>query len=376
VLVPARTGEALLRGAGQVALGDIWGSIPDSARLRKGAPVSVFAAARDVPSKATVRESVDLQSEGMIGVDVREEIETTVRSLIHSRYTRGPFGPETDSIFVGNGVWVPPFGVRMNHGFVPALPLYDSLTRSSRDGQKRLPIAESATLPRCLIPQSLASVAVSHTLAPAPGETILDLCAAPGGKTHHIAQLMRNDGRIVAIEPQEDRLCRMESFLKASGVTIAECVQADGSDWISGSPSPPFDRALVDAPCSSSGLWPKLDWHRLKAESFHELTRRQFELLKTAVREVKPGGVVVYAVCSYFPQETTAVCMRALEELPVALDEEIAPSLAIDGGDVMGFFIVRFRRLSGNVPPAPGQCQSYSSRGASRLPRRTARRRL
>jgi len=190
-------------------------------------------------------------------------------------------------------------------------------------------------------------------LGPRPGERVLDLCAAPGGKAQYAAELMENRGTVVAVEPGTQRFRRMERFLGSAGAHCVRCLQADGLTWRSGDADPPFDRAIVDAPCSSSGLWPRLDWRRLSVAGLAALAERQFALLAAAAREVKPGGTVVYAVCSYMPQETEAVYRRALAELPLEpapASEPFGPSQRPgDACDVLGFFAARFRRLPGAV---------------------------
>merc|ERR1712086_477427 len=142
---------------------------------------------------------------------------------------------------------------------------------------------------------------------------------SPGGKTHHAAQVMQNLGSIVAVEASDPRVKRMKAFLAGAGARIVTCVHADGTQWSSDAQQS-FDRALVDAPCSSSGLWPRLDWKRVTPQGVAKLAEQQFALLCTAVREVKIGGTIVYSVCSYLPQETVEVCKRALQELPLELD--------------------------------------------------------
>lgn len=338
VMVTARAGEAVLRGAGILKDADIFATV--ASRLRPGSPVSVFAAARDTPVK--VAHDAEEESWGDVSLASR------IQQLVHLRYPRGPSGPQTLAIFVGNGVWAPPFGIRITDSPVPPFQLQDSSSR----GATSFP---GPVLPPGLLPQSLPSAAVVHILSPQPGEAILDLCAAPGGKAHHIAQLMQNQGCLVALEPAEPRLRRLEAFLAERGVQNCECVVADGTTWRSPKPAS-FDRVLVDAPCSSSGLWPRLDWKRVTREGVEELTQQQFALLETAAREVKIGGTVVYAVCSYLAQETEAVCQRALERLPLELDPPGSDGAVTVAGpegnmvsDAMGYFIARFRRTSG--PP-------------------------
>ncbi|CAK0895022.1 unnamed protein product [Prorocentrum cordatum] len=262
----------------------------------------------------------------------------------------------------------------MSAGFVPAMALPSM--NGVRVSHGSLAPAKSV-LPEWLVPQSASSAATVHILAPEPGERVLDLCAAPGGKTRLAAELMHNRGEIVAVESSEPRLARLRQLLAHAGASIVECVLADGAKWRSGSPRRPFDRALVDAPCSASGLWPRLDWKRVTPDGVAALAAQQFSLLAAAAREVRPGGVVVYSVCSYLPQETLAVALRALAELPLELDGEIGrggtSGAGLHGGwgddcDMMGFFS-RSRKTSGFV--APWMFQSGKGRPA-RPPRAAA----
>lgn len=370
VLTTARAGEAVLRGRHLVAK-DIFATVPDAPKIRKGSAVSVFAAARDVQDEGHSSQepvNAELGAEGMAA-------SAAVERLVHTRYARGADGPAIDAIFIGNGTWLPPFGVRMSSGFLRPMPLPNKGdTRIIRHkGNVITPggaayhqgLAERGTkLPDGFLPQSLPSVTAIHILNPQPGEHVLDLCAAPGGKTHHAAQLMRNTGSIVAVEASEVRYHRMRKFLVDAGASIVTCVHADGTQFNGASNGQSFDRVLVDAPCSSSGLWPRLDWKRVTQEGVEKLAQQQFALLATAVREVKVGGTVVYSVCSYLPQETVEVCKRALQELPLELDTANGDSSHSQEGitadcDAMGFFVIRFRRL-------PGSLVTHVRRGGAR----------
>lgn len=319
VLTSARAGEGVLRGS-HLWSKDIFATL--FPRLAPGAQVSVFAAARDTPAFSRGSDSE---------VD---EIATIVEELVHTRYLHGSSGNPTEAIFVGNGTWTPPHGVKMTAAHVRTVPLVG------------MGAASAVGLPKSLVPQTAPSAATVHILGPQPGERVLDLCAAPGGKTQHISQLMGNSGSIVAVELSQIRLERMQAFLNASGARNVECVHADGSLWRSPTKQL-FDRALVDAPCSSMGLWPRLDWRRITLRGIEELAKQQVALLRTACREVKPGGTIVYSVCSYHPQETEKVCHTALAELPLELDtDEVPGPLWTAKCDAMGFFVAKFRRVS------------------------------
>jgi 16S rRNA (cytosine967-C5)-methyltransferase len=149
-------------------------------------------------------------------------------------------------------------------------------------------------------------------LGPQPGETILDFCAAPGGKTTFIAQLMNNQGRIVAQDVSDERLKWIHENCARLGVT---CVETILPSAFSLQPSA-FDRVLVDAPCSNTGVMRRrvdLRW-RIQPEEIERLRAAQLDLLKQAATQVKPGGVLVYSTCSLEPEENGEVVKQFLSE--------------------------------------------------------------
>jgi 16S rRNA (cytosine967-C5)-methyltransferase len=151
-------------------------------------------------------------------------------------------------------------------------------------------------------------------LAPQPDETILDLCAAPGGKTTFIAQLMRNEGKIVACDISEDRLKLIRENCARLGVT---CVEPVLFSTLNLQPST-FNRILVDAPCSNSGVMRRrvdLRW-RISSQEISRLQQTQLDLLKLAATKLKPGGVLVYSTCSLEPEENSEVVKEFLRERP------------------------------------------------------------
>ena len=146
-----------------------------------------------------------------------------------------------------------------------------------------------------------------------PGETILDLCAAPGGKTTFLAQLMRNEGKIVACDISEERLKLIRGNCQRLGVT---CVETVLLSTINSQPSTGFDRILVDAPCSNTGVMRRrvdLRW-RITAAEISRLRQAQLELLKLAATKLKPGGVLIYSTCSMEPEENGEVLKEFLRE--------------------------------------------------------------
>jgi 16S rRNA (cytosine967-C5)-methyltransferase len=154
-------------------------------------------------------------------------------------------------------------------------------------------------------PSTLLAV---HELAPQPGETILDLCAAPGGKTTFIAQQMNNAGKIVAHDSFADRLKLIRENCKRLGVTCAEVTSTFNFQ-----PST-FNRVLVDAPCSNTGVMRRrvdLRW-LIQPPEIERLRATQLVLLNQAATVLQPGGVIVYSTCSLEPEENSEVVKEFL----------------------------------------------------------------
>ncbi len=163
--------------------------------------------------------------------------------------------------------------------------------------------------------QDESSMLVAHILDPKPGERILDVCAAPGGKTTHIAQLMQNQGEILAVDISEIRLALVKQNCKRLGINIAKTVKADARKI---SNSIAFDRVLVDAPCSTLGTLrrhPGVRWRRTP-EQIRVLSELQFDILKNASKYVKQDGILVYSTCTIEPEENESVVMKFLSEFP------------------------------------------------------------
>ena len=176
--------------------------------------------------------------------------------------------------------------------------------------------------------QSESSMLVSHLLDPQPGETILDSCSAPGGKTTHIAQLMNNSGQIFSCDIYPHKIKLVEKNAKRLGITIIEPVLSDGRrlpDDFKGI----MDRALVDAPCSGLGVIrrkPDLKWKRKPAD-FQALSKIQLDLLQEAADTLKPSGVLVYSVCTNEPEETREVFHSFLKNNPEFHPCDLTPYL-------------------------------------------------
>ena len=192
-----------------------------------------------------------------------------------------------------------------------------------------------------LMPQSRASAVVARVLAPEAGERVLDLCAAPGGKTTHLAALMGGEGELVAVEVHPGRARALAETCRQMGAENVRVAQVDAREF---SDSALFDRVLVDPPCSGLGTLqsrPDLRWQPRRGQ-IDELAVRQGELLRAGAAQLRPGGTLVYSVCTVSHREADAVVDRFLADHPAFTCErrwQLLPSS--DGTD--GFFIALLR---------------------------------
>jgi 16S rRNA (cytosine967-C5)-methyltransferase len=200
--------------------------------------------------------------------------------------------------------------------------------------------------------QDLAASLAARILGAGEGRRVLDLCAAPGGKT---MQLAAAGWQVTAIDSSAKRLERMQANLDRTG-TIAELVQADAMTWL---PAEPFDAVLLDAPCTATGTGRRHPdvLHRIGPRQIAEMAELQAALLERAASWVKPGGQLVYAVCSLEPEEGEAQAARirlspdpiSADELPTGLTPtgegwlRTDPGMLAEAGGLDGFFVARFR---------------------------------
>lgn len=147
-------------------------------------------------------------------------------------------------------------------------------------------------------------------LAPGPGERVIDMCAAPGGKTAHIGEMMKNQGEIISIDKYESKLHLIKSTCERLGIHNVQCLAADSSEL----EIPPADKVLVDAPCSGLGVLrkkPDIKWKR-EPEDITRLVKQQLVLLENGARLLKAGGVLVYSTCTTEEEENAGVVKEFL----------------------------------------------------------------
>ncbi|HET8613072.1 MAG TPA: RsmB/NOP family class I SAM-dependent RNA methyltransferase [Sphingomonas sp.] len=246
----------------------------------------------------------------------------------HSDESRNPFGPPSPSS--GEARMDADFRQHDRKGDVTALPGYDEGAWWVQDFAASLP---------------------ARLIGPGKGKA-LDLCAAPGGKT---LQLAAADWDVTAVELAPARLARLRENLARTGLA-AELVEADVTAW---EPAVPADAVLLDAPCSATGIFRRHPdvLHRVRPSAVAQLAETQAAMLARAAKWVKPGGTLVYAVCSLEPEEGEGVArgiglsvdpIRA-DELPAGLAPtpegflRVPPGALSDAGGCDGFFVARFK---------------------------------
>jgi 16S rRNA (cytosine967-C5)-methyltransferase len=199
------------------------------------------------------------------------------------------------------------------------------------------------------IAQSRAAMLVSHALGPLPGERVLDLCAAPGGKTTHLAALMEGEGEVRAVERNRRRaadLARTAERLGASNVAL------DITDAARERPEGPvFDRVLVDPPCSGLGTLqsrPDLRW-RVTPEAVRQMAQDQARILAAGAGALRPGGLLVYSTCTISPTENERLIAAFLDSHPDFHIDDLAaerPRYAASGSSSAGGRVAEIRERS------------------------------
>ena len=202
-----------------------------------------------------------------------------------------------------------------------------------------------------ILAQARAAMLVAHVLAPRPGERVLDLCAAPGGKSTHIAALMGGHGEVVAVERDPVRAGHLRETVARMQAHSVKVLEADAEMPMQGPAAGSFDRVLLDAPCSGLGTLqahPDLRW-RMTPERIVELAELQARMLAVAANAVTVGGTLVYSTCTISRTENEQQIEAFLQSRP---DFAVAPPATSERyfttlpseHRTAGFFIARLRR--------------------------------
>ena len=195
-----------------------------------------------------------------------------------------------------------------------------------------------------ILAQSRAAMLVARVLAPEPGERVLDLCAAPGGKTTHAVALMEGEGEVVAVEMNPARARGLAENCRRLGADIVQVEQVDAQTFTT---DEPFDRVIVDPPCSGLGTLqsrPDLRWQP-REEEIPDLVWQQREILQAGATALRPGGTLVYSVCTITHAEGAGVVEAFLEDhADFSLDA--AWQLLPHRDHTDGFYIARLLRTA------------------------------
>jgi len=321
---------------------------------------------------AAVHETVDLvpQSErpivnGMLRAAIRRQSELLARTDVEPLFVRAShpqflverweqhFGVQhAEELCKWNNLPAPVFG-RINQLRIRREEFL-GLYRDARPLTANPEFVEFDVLPtgvvrrgHCYIQDPSTAIAC-QILDVQPGQKVLDACAAPGGKTGYIAQLMENRGTIIACDREPGRLQMLKENMARLGVEIVHTV---GHDWTRGhvpaeiASMAPFHRILIDAPCSNTGVMRRrvdVRW-RLQPADFPRMQQRQLEMLRTLVPLLEANGALAYSTCSLEPEENEHVVRQALISASILRVKEQKCSLPFrDGLD--GAFAAKFIR--------------------------------
>ena len=193
--------------------------------------------------------------------------------------------------------------------------------------------------------QDTASALCVQALGLQPGQTLLDMCAAPGGKSFTAAQIMQNQGRIMAFDLHDHRVRLISDGAKRLGISIIDA-QAQDAAVFHAALEKTADRVLCDVPCSGLGVLRRKPEIRLRELTFIDnLTEIQYNILVHASKYLRMGGILVYSTCTLSRAENEGVCDRFLRENPMYQKDGDYKTLLPHKDGTDGFFIARLRRI-------------------------------
>ena len=286
------------------------------------------------------------------------------------------FGPEFTESLLDSNNQIPEFSLRVNTLKITKDKLIEYFCETGVEAEAGKHITEAVVIRN---PSSIAkldafkngwfqvqdesSMLVARVLDPKPGELIMDVCSAPGGKSTHIAQLMEDRGTVISRDIHEHKIKLIEDSVKRLGINSIKTEMYDATD-LDENFIEKADRVLVDAPCTGLGIIrrkPDIKWGR-NLEDKREITVLQAKILKQSSQYVKPGGILVYSTCTIEPEENEEMVSRFIEEnrdFEWAGFEELVPETLLkpsskDGfiqlypniDHIDGFFIAKMRKLT------------------------------
>jgi 16S rRNA (cytosine967-C5)-methyltransferase len=207
--------------------------------------------------------------------------------------------------------------------------------------------------------QDLSTIVAGVVASPKPGDIVLDLCAAPGNKTSHLAALMNNRGKIISVDVSAKRMIQWKKEMNRLGCVISSPIISDATRLDLHAEA---DVVLVDPPCSNSGVFarnPSVKW-KITPSRIHSFTIRQATILRSASEHVRTGGTLVYSTCSILPEENEDVISRFMRTNPEFKMEKQTPFLGSPGlkgfegfqrfythlQNCNGYFIAKLRRIN------------------------------
>jgi 16S rRNA (cytosine967-C5)-methyltransferase len=211
-----------------------------------------------------------------------------------------------------------------------------------------------------LYSQSLSAMLVARILDPQPEETIIDFCAAPGGKSTHIAQLSQNNCQLIAVDRSERRMKHLSSELNRLGITCITQYVGRANEFVEEHPDIEADRVLVDPPCTALGVRPKL-YDETTLARIQSTASYQRMILESATATLRPGGILVYSTCTLTVEENEHNIQHLIDTQSFTLEVQTpykgAPGLAgsnslkrhvqrlyPDIHDLPGYFIAKLRK--------------------------------
>ncbi|XP_078655899.1 tRNA (cytosine(72)-C(5))-methyltransferase NSUN6-like [Branchiostoma floridae x Branchiostoma belcheri] len=295
----------------------------------------------DVHCGAAVLRGAHIFAPGVLGAtaDVQAGDHVSVYVDVEGKCLRGYQKPYQGSrVFVGNGV------ARMNR---------DDIFSVAQEDLSGIGVEMTSPLYDCpplndvmsdsIFLQNLPSTVAGHVLNPQPGETVLDMCAAPGGKTTHLATLMKNQGTVIAFDKSQGKVDKVIANGRKLGLTCMQAYMFDGGkaasegalcdeaeSSVGAPPYPPntFHRVLVDAPCSALGQRPALG-NKMKLKTLKSYPAYQRRLFPAAVQLLQTGGTLVYSTCTLTLEENEGQVEHLLNTFPCL---ELVPQTPYLGG--------------------------------------------
>lgn len=223
----------------------------------------------------------------------------------------------------------PPISIRVNSMMTPydeSGGLQERLLKEERIHSERRPLRSSIRLkesPKFSTPslfaegyytiQDEASQLIGFLVAPEEGEVVVDACAGPGGKLSHVYELGQEKIKLIAIEKDKGQMQRAQENMERLKHPKVEWVESDFTKWL---PSEKVSKVLIDAPCSGLGVLrrhPEGKWHKTAGE-ISKIVEKQWEMIAHALEQIKPGGELIYSVCSFEVEESESHLQRLLDE--------------------------------------------------------------